>query len=96
MTAVYSKLYYADDSLIEAAVAHHRTGYALTFWCDIDLPWAGDEGQRDGAEYRAHGHEIIAAVVRDLPFEVIRIAGTPPQRVRAALGALTDRGWRAP
>jgi len=88
MTAVYSRIYYGDDSLIAAAAEHHRSAYLLTLWCDVDLPWVPDPGQRDGPESRAAGHEAIRALLAAEPFPAARVSGTPAQRLRAALGLL--------
>jgi nicotinamide riboside kinase len=88
MTAVYSILYYDDDSLVPAAVEHHCHAYRTTVWCDIDLPWAADEGQRDGPQYRARGHRIIAEIVAAHGLPVLAVAGSPSARVAAVLREL--------
>lgn len=51
MTAIYSLMYYDDSSLLAPALDHHRK-YAATIWCDIDVPWMPDDGQRDGPDFR--------------------------------------------
>ncbi len=85
MTAVYSILYYGDDSLWEPALAHHRTAYVLTVWCDIDMPWLADPGHRDGPDWRRRGHLMIA--------DCSSSAGNwRPCRLRARWSA----GWRRP
>jgi nicotinamide riboside kinase len=89
MTAVYSLLYYADDSLVSQAVAHHRTAYAATFWCVPDLPWVADAGQRDGPELRDRGHAVVGEVLAATGLPVLPVAGPRPVRLATALAALT-------
>jgi nicotinamide riboside kinase len=91
MTAIYSLLYYDDDSLVEAAVAHHRDAYAQTVWCGIDLPWVPDGAQRDGPAYREKGHALIGAVIEARGLEAVPVAGPLDARlasVRSALAAV--------
>lgn len=88
MTAVYSLLYYADDALVDQAVAHHRIAYAATLWCVPDVPWVPDQGQRDGPELRARGHDVIGEVLARTALPVVAVAGPRPVRLRTALAAL--------
>jgi nicotinamide riboside kinase len=90
VTAVYSILYFDDDELLEAALAHHRRAYVLTIWCDIDLPWVEDGMQRDGEEHRRRGHEILASVLEDAPFAVAPVSGSIEQRLEAAQRRLSE------
>jgi nicotinamide riboside kinase len=90
MTAVYSILYYDDDRLVHAAVEHHRHAYRTTVWCDIDLPWTADEGQRDGPQYRTRGHQIIAEIVSAHSLPVLAVSGSPSTRLTAVLKELAD------
>jgi nicotinamide riboside kinase len=96
MTAVYSVLYFDDPSLLPQAVAHAR-GYDLVVWCDPDIPWQPDPGQRDGADLRAAAEAVIAEVVRDLlipaAVQVLRVSGDEVARVTSVRDAL-DRAWR--
>ena len=91
MTAVYSLQYFADDSLVPAAVEQARD-YDLIVWCDVDVPWAPDGTQRDGVGARDRTHEIVAALVRaELePYgsTVIKVTGGLADRVAAVLAAL--------
>lgn len=86
MTAVYSIVYFGDDSLISVALAHQET-YALTVWCLPDFPWVADEGVRDGPEYRQQVHDRIADVVRDYRLSVLPVSGPISTRVRTIEGA---------
>jgi nicotinamide riboside kinase len=94
MTAVYSRLYFDDDSLLAAAV-EHAAGYRLLVWCSPDLPWTPEAGLRDGAEYRERADALIAEVVvtelqpRGIP--VLRVTGSVDRRVAAVLQA-----WQQP
>lgn len=62
MTAVYSLLYFDDDSLTAPAL-RHASGYDLVVWCRPDFPWAADGIQRDGSGRRAVADAIIARLV---------------------------------
>ena len=83
VTAVYSVLYFDDEGLLEAALAHHRRAYVLTVWCGIDLPWVEDGMQRDGEDYRRRGDEILASVLADVSFAVAPVSGSASQRLEA-------------
>lgn len=89
MTAIYSVVYFDDASLIRDAIEHAR-GYDLILWCDTDIPWIPDDGQRDGPEYRAAEHAVIERTVRgvldDLP--VVLVSGPVTERVHSALQAI--------
>lgn len=88
MTAVYSMLYYDDDTLAAPALDHHRQACAATLWCDIDIPWTPDPGQRDGPAYRLRAHRLIAEVLAADPLPVIAVPGAPEVRLRTALAAV--------
>ncbi len=94
MTAVYSQIYYADDSLVQRAVDHHDT-YAATLWCDVDLPWEADPGMRDGEEIRAAGHAALRSVVEGYPqvsATTTLISGSGDARIAAARASLVAAG----
>lgn len=99
MTAIYSRAYFDDDSLLDAAVADIES-YDLVVWCGIDLPWVPDEGQRDGPEQRARVDSLIAAVVRDrlepAGAPLIRVHGPVAQRVGQVQRAWQPRGPKVP
>ena len=96
MTAVYSVVYFDDPSLLSRGVAH-AGGYDLVVWCDPDIPWQPDPGQRDGPALRARADAIIADVVRDrlapAGVRVLRVGGDEVARVTSVRDAL-DRAWR--
>jgi hypothetical protein len=86
MTAVYSIVYFDDDSLLDAGIADAST-YDAVLWCAPDFDWVPDAGMRDGSEYRERADLVIAEYVApSLP--LLRINGTPMERVIASLGAL--------
>ena len=64
MTAVYSQAYFDDDRLLDEAVAD-TLRYSLVVWCDPDMPWAPDDGHRDGPGHRDLVHGLLARVVHD-------------------------------
>lgn len=86
MTAIYSIEYFADRSLLSTA-AHHQGFYDLTLWCDIDIGWEADGTQRDGPGHRRSVHELIGTVVDDYGLSVVRVSGSPTERLETALAA---------
>ena len=92
MTAVYSLLYFDDDSLVAPAV-EQAAGYDLVAWCRPDVPWAADGIQRDGAGHRAAADAIIERLVRQelVPrgIRVIAVEGDVDHRVAAV-----RRAWQ--
>jgi len=99
MTAVYSLLYFDDDSLVAEALELAR-GYALLAWCDVDVPWQPDGPQRDGPDHRDRAHAIIADLVRTQlaprGIAVVRASGPLPVRVEAVRRAWQPRGHLGP
>lgn len=92
MTAVYSLLYFDDDSLVAPAV-RQAAGYDVVAWCRPDVPWAPDGIQRDGAGQRAAADAILARLVRDeltpRGIQVVEAEGDVEHRV-----ALVRRAWQ--
>jgi nicotinamide riboside kinase len=99
MTAVYSLLYFDDDTLLVPAIALAR-GYGLVAWCDVDLPWVPDGAQRDGAEFRDAAHALIEAHVAPAlaaaGVRVVRVAGPVEDRAAAVGRAWQPGGPAAP
>jgi nicotinamide riboside kinase len=95
MTAVYSRLLFADRSLEAQALAWHAR-VQLTLLTALDLPWVADGHQRDGE----HVREPVDAALRELllgarlPFAVI--GGRGEARTAGALAALTALPALAP
>jgi nicotinamide riboside kinase len=86
-TALYSRLYFDDDSLLAAATAHQRC-YDLVFVTDVDLPWEPDGLQRDGPQMRARFHELLLDCLRAHAIGFTRVSGTEAARLAAALNAV--------
>lgn len=86
MTAIYSIEYFADWSLLSAAL-QHQGAYDLTLWCDIDIEWEADGTQRDGPGHRRSVHELIGKVIDDYGLRVVRVSGSPAERLETALAA---------
>jgi len=105
MTALYSDVYYGDDSLLGDAVQHVRQ-YDLVLWCRPDLPWIPDPGQRDGPEYRTLVDERIDSFVRDhlapAGICVTELTGEAGARLATAVAAFHERmaaascAWQPP
>lgn len=105
MTALYSDVYYDDDTLITAAV-QHAMGYVVLLWCRPDLPWVADPGQRDGPEARALVDERIGRFVRDhlapAGISVTELSGDGGARLTTAVAAFHERmaaascAWQPP
>jgi nicotinamide riboside kinase len=93
MTALYSDVYYGDDSLLGDAV-QHAGRYDLVLWCRPDLPWVPDPGQRDGPEYRTLVDERIDRFVRDhltpAGICVTELTGDAGARLTTALAAFHE------
>jgi nicotinamide riboside kinase len=86
MTAVYSLVYFDDDTLLAEGLQDART-YDIIFWCAPDITWSPDPRLRDGQEWRERAHQIIADVIAPaLPMVVI--AGEREHRLATALSAI--------
>jgi nicotinamide riboside kinase len=88
MTAVYSRLVFADRSLDAFAVAAQRDA-ALTLLTALDLPWTADGLQRDGAHVREPVDRMVRALLAEhgLPWSVVTGQGTA--RLDSAFDAVT-------
>lgn len=89
MTAVYSILYFDDDSLVERAVRHVR-GYDLHVWCRGDFEWEPEPGVRDGAEFRERAEQIIDRIAVTHSLDLVQVEGSPSQRLEQVELALAD------
>lgn len=83
MTAVYSVIYFDDDSLLDEGIDDAAT-YDVLLWCAPDLPWVAEEGMRDGEDYRARADEVIAEVLSSR-LTLHRVGGTSAERLASAL-----------
>lgn len=90
MTAVYSIVYFGDDSLLEAGIEDAAT-YDVVLWCAPDITWVPEEGMRDGIDFRERAEAIISgSISRQLA--VHRIAGPLDARLEAALRVCLPSG----
>ena len=88
MTAVYSILYYNDDSLAPEAI-ELCSGLAVVVWCAADIPWVPDGDQRDGPHRRSQAQEVLGELLDHAGLPVLQVHGSVDQRVaqvRAHLG----------
>lgn len=84
MTAVYSQVYFDDDSLTAQGLRHAAL-YDVLLWCDQDIPWVPDGSQRDGPDFRAREHEVIASLVDEHALPAVLLSGGLDERVHVAL-----------
>lgn len=87
MTAVYSLMYFDDDSLIDLAIKHSRS-YDLNVLCGMEIPWTSDVGQRDGPDFRLRAHHIIEDLSGRYELNLVRVQGSPQERAKQVLKAL--------
>jgi nicotinamide riboside kinase len=87
MTAVYSRLLFADRSL-EARAVQLQRGMALTLLTALDLPWVADGLQRDGPQVQEPVDGLLRELLigHGLPWALVGGAGAA--RVEAALDAV--------
>jgi nicotinamide riboside kinase len=90
MTAVYSRMLFADDSLVDEAAAFQRRCTA-TLLTALDLPWVADGLQRDGPQVRAPVDALLRELLlaQRLPWSLV--AGSGAARVENALDAVAPR-----
>jgi nicotinamide riboside kinase len=83
MTAVYSIVYFDDDSLLEAGIKDAAT-YDVVLWCAPDIPWVPEEGMRDGIDFRDRTDRVIAEHV--VPrLSLTRVSGDVSERLATAM-----------
>jgi nicotinamide riboside kinase len=85
MTAVYSIVYFDDDSLLEAGIEDAST-YDVVLWCAPDIPWVPEEGMRDGIDFRDRTDRVIAEYVAPR-LDLRLITGDLSDRVTAAIAS---------
>ncbi|MFM1965909.1 MAG: hypothetical protein RL134_1634 [Actinomycetota bacterium] len=83
MTAVYSIVYFEDDSLLEVGLEDAST-YDVVLWCAPDIAWTPDEGMRDGIDLRDRADRVIEEYVAPR-LTLHRIAGPLDARVGAVV-----------
>ena len=79
MTAVYSVVYFDDDSLIPAGLTDLAMR-DLIVWCRADIPWIADGIMRDGDHIRMETEAVIADILADSTLPVTSVTGTQIER----------------
>lgn len=88
MTAVYSVVYFGDESLLDVGIADAST-YDVLLWCAPDFAWVADEGMRDGEDLRDRADEVIRDYVAP-HMDLYVVSGSREARLESALRVLTD------
>jgi nicotinamide riboside kinase len=91
MTAVYSRLVFADRSLDEPAARWHVKTVDLTLVTALDLPWQPDGHQRDGEQVREPVDAMLQELLAAHRIAWSRIGGSGDARLEAALDAVAPR-----
>jgi nicotinamide riboside kinase len=89
MTAAYSRLVWADNSLDDWAARLHAQTIDVTLLTALDLPWVADGLQRDGPHVREPADAMLREMLTTHGIAWSRIAGTGPARAEQALNAVT-------
>lgn len=87
MTAVYSDVYFNDNSLYPKALEQQR-GYALTLLTGLDLAWVADGVQRDGKAARTAVDQRLRTVLGSNHIPFTTVYGQGSARTDAALQAI--------
>lgn len=86
MTAVYSRLLFADDGLDAAALAFQQR-CSLTLVTALDLPWQADGLQRDGPHVRVPVDNLLRQLLLNHGLAWSAVSGSGPTRLQQALDA---------
>ncbi len=86
-TLIYARHYFGVTQawLEQAFAARH---YAIYLFCQPDIPWTPDPGQRDSPQARDAQHALFDAALQRRSLPAVRIAGDPATRLRSALNAV--------
>ena len=87
MTAVYSHLLFADESLYPMALAHQAL-FDQTLVTGLDLPWVADGMQRDGPHVRGPVDTLVRQALDRAGIAYRVVYGQGHQRLNNALLAL--------
>lgn len=91
MTAVYSHLLFADESLYPMALAHQAL-FDTTLVTGLDLPWVADGVQRDGPHVRGPVDTLVRQALERAGIVYRVVYGQGQQRLDNALLALGLQG----
>lgn len=87
MTAVYSRLLFADRSL-EAEAVQVQARMDLTLLTALDLPWVADGLQRDGPQVRVPVDTVLRELLVGHGLRWSLVSGTGDARLASALDAV--------
>ena len=88
-TLVYARHYFGvTQAWLEDAFAQRQ--YAVYLFCQPDIPWEPDPGQRESPQERDTLHAVFEAELQRRGLPVVRVAGSPETRLKTALAALQD------
>jgi len=88
-TLVYARHYFGvTQPWLEEALA--QRDYAVYLFCQPDIPWVPDPGQRESPEERDRLHAVFDAELRRRGVPTVRIEGDARARLRLALEALDE------
>ena len=87
MTALYSDLYFADQSLYPSALSDLRH-YQLTLVMGLDLEWVADGLQRDGPAMRQRVNHRLRHILDEALSPYTVVYGTGSARTDSALRAI--------
>jgi len=87
MTAVYSRIVFADRSLDAPAAALHR-GIDLTLLTALDLPWVADGAQRDGPQVRGPVDSTLRELLSAHQLPWVAVSGSGSARLERAVAAV--------
>ncbi len=93
--AIYSQIYFQDNSLMAAASEHHLS-YNLTLITAPDIGWQADGVMRDGVHIQLEFHRRLLKWVKEIAVKTIPIAGNGPEREAQAMAAIINAYARGP
>jgi nicotinamide riboside kinase len=93
--AIYSQIYFQDNSLMAAASEHHRS-YKLTLITTPDIGWKEDGLMRDGVHIQLEFHRRLLNWVKETALRTIPIVGNGPEREAQAMAAIMNTYARGP
>ncbi len=83
LTSIYSEWVFGKkDPLVDSIAATHD--YHLTFFTQMDFPWASDGIQRDGAKAQTAVHSLIETRLNQQNIPYLAIGGLPQERLQIA------------
>ena len=86
-TLIYARHYYSSaPEWLEQSLTRRR--YALYLFCQPDIPWVADHGQRESEAARAVLHRAFEAQLEQRGATVVRIQGDAQARLALAISAV--------